>query len=78
MKSSKTDASARNAATFIAMLALLATAFGLLGLAAMVMPQILGLLVVVGGFGFCVLFHYLVWGWWLSGRAARLQPEETD
>lgn len=63
-----------NGATMIALAGLLILACGLWGLVAVVMPtMILFPAIVLGivGFGF---FHYLMWGWWLSG----LEPPEDD
>jgi hypothetical protein len=55
-----------NAATFLALGGLVVLGMGLLGLVSLVLPQALGILLVVGLFVFPVAFHYLVWGWWLS------------
>lgn len=56
-----------NAATWIALFGLLLVGGALLGLTALVMPQFLGLIAVVGGlFVVPIAFHYLVWGWWMS------------
>ena len=60
------DDDGRNAGTFGALLGLMALAWMLLGLVAMVLPQILGLVVVLGGFLGIVALHYLLWGCWLS------------
>jgi hypothetical protein len=54
-----------NAPTILALLGLLAIAAGLLGLVALVLPQIFGLLAVVLGFFAFGAIHYLLWGWWL-------------
>lgn len=59
----------RNSGTFIALFGLLVIAAGLLGLSALVMPQIFGILIVVVLFLGAVAFHYCVWGWWLSAHA---------
>lgn len=56
----------RDAATLLALLALLVVAACLLLLAAMVIPRVLGILVVVFGFFLFGLFHYIVWGRWMS------------
>ncbi len=69
----KSNAAAANAATFLGVFFLLGVVGALLALAAMVNPGILGILVVVFGMGFMMLFHYLVWGWWLTA-----QPSEED
>jgi hypothetical protein len=54
-----------NAPTILALLGLLAIAAGLLGLVALVLPQVFGLLAVVVGFFAFGAIHYLLWGWWL-------------
>jgi hypothetical protein len=54
-----------NAPTVLALLGLLALAGGLLGLIALVLPQVFGLLAVVLGFFAFGAIHYLLWGWWL-------------
>lgn len=68
---------ARDAGTFAA-LALLALVAGLLLLmAALVVPQILGLVLVIGLFGGLFVCHYLVWGWWLR-KALQASEQEAD
>ena len=37
----------------------------LLGLTALVMPAVLGIVLVVGGMLLFGSAHYVVWGWWL-------------
>jgi len=60
--------------TALALLALLAIAGLLIGLGAMVMPQVFGLPAVVFGF-FCFgAIHYLLWGWWLKATP----PDDDD
>jgi hypothetical protein len=54
-----------NAPTILALLGLLAMGAGLLGLIALVLPQVFGLLAVVLGFFAFGAIHYLLWGWWL-------------
>jgi len=56
-----------NMATLIALFGLLLGGAALVGLVALVMPQFLGVLLVVAAlFVAPMIFHYLVWGWWLS------------
>ncbi|OYW17293.1 MAG: hypothetical protein B7Z55_12815 [Planctomycetales bacterium 12-60-4] len=62
-------------ATFTALLGLLFLGALLIFLAALVVPQILGLVLVIVGFGGMLLFHYVVWGWWLSKL---MPPEDKD
>jgi len=56
-----------NGPTILAVLALTGASFGLLFLSGMVLPHLFGLAVVVAGFVSFIAFHYLVWGWWMSG-----------
>jgi hypothetical protein len=63
-----------NAATAIALLGLLLISAALLGLMALVLPQVLGILVVILIFAVPAVFHYLLWGWWLS----RVRDRESD
>ncbi|HTI49425.1 MAG TPA: hypothetical protein VL475_00685 [Planctomycetaceae bacterium] len=64
-----------NAGTFIALFGLILMGGSLVGLTALVLPQFLGLVLVVGGlFVVPALFHYLVWGWWLS----QIKDENPD
>lgn len=55
-----------NAPTILALLALLATGAGLLGLTALVLPQAFGFLAVIVGFFAFGAINYLIWGWWLQ------------
>jgi hypothetical protein len=64
----------RNAATFLALGALVLFVAFLIALASLVMPQILGLVAVVALFAAVVAFHYVVWGWWL-GRMLKDDPK---
>lgn len=63
-----------NAATLIALLALMVMALGFLILVAVVWPAALGFVAVVAGIFLFVSFHYLVWGWWLQ----RLRRDEDE
>lgn len=62
----------RELSTWTALLGLLVISGGLIFLAALVVPQVLGIVLVVLGFGGMFVLHYLTWGWWLS----RLPPPE--
>lgn len=65
----------RDLGTWGALFGLVVIAIGLLGLVAMVAPQLLGIALVIGGFiGFGSL-HYLLWGWWLGRRLTDDQAE---
>jgi hypothetical protein len=63
-----------NVATAIALFGLVLLAAALLGLMAMVLPELLGILIVILIFAVPAAFHYLVWGWWLS----QMREEELD
>ncbi len=65
----------RDAATLIALVCLIAWSVAFVAFAALVMPQLLGVFLVVGLFLGAVALHYLVWGWWLS---AALKMEELE
>lgn len=63
-----------NSATFAALFGLGLVTFGLLGMVAMVLPQVAGLVFVfAGAVGFFAL-HYVVWGWWLP----RMMRQDED
>jgi len=55
-----------NAATAIALVGLLLIGAALLGLMALVLPHLLGIVLVILILAVPAAFHYLVWGWWLS------------
>ena len=77
MNAPRRPAPGGNAATFIALFALLALLGGLLVLSALVLPQMLGLLLVIFGFSIFAAFHYLAWGWWM-GRTRPPAEEDPD
>ena len=64
-----------NAGTYLALMGVLCVAGALLALTAMVNIAFFGILVVVFGFGFLGVFHYLVWGWWL---AKSIVPDDEE
>lgn len=68
--------SQRDLSTFTALMGLALIAAALTFMAALVVPQVLGIVLVVCGFGGMFVLHYVTWGWWLS----RLPPpdEPTD
>ena len=74
MSASRPPERGKNTGTYLALLALLVVAGLLVGLSAMVLPQIFGLLLVVFGFFFFAAFHYLTWGWWMS----RVPPADDE
>ena len=68
-----------DAATAIALLGLVVIGAALLGLMALVLPQLLGIVIVILIFAVPAAFHYLVWGWWMSQiRDEELQREEEE
>jgi hypothetical protein len=73
-----TGRSQSNAPTILALLGLLGVAAGLLGLSALVLPQVFGLLAVVLGFFAFGAIHYLLWGWWLRPLPVEDEVEPAD
>ncbi len=73
----KNSQSARDAGTMTALLGLAAVSLLLVFLVAMVMPQILGIVLVVGLFLGAVALHYVVWGWWL-GTVLKMDDTEIS
>lgn len=67
-----------NAPTILALLGLLAIGAGFLGLVALVLPQVFGLLAVVLGFFAFGAIHYLLWGWWLRPVPSTDETETGD
>ena len=63
----------RNAATFSAMAVVVFVSLGLLGLVALVLPQVLWILLIAAGMGLFAVLHYVLWGRWLT---AKLRDEE--
>jgi CHASE2 domain-containing sensor protein len=59
---SKTEADQR---TLLALSLVMFAALLLLGLTALVVPALLGIVLVVGGMILFGSAHYVVWGWWL-------------
>ena len=64
--------------TLLALAMLVFVALGLLALAALVMPHLLGVILVLGGLLVFGTGHYLVWGWWLPQYLARRDQDQTD
>ncbi|HUE15590.1 MAG TPA: hypothetical protein VMR25_15595 [Planctomycetaceae bacterium] len=67
-----------NAPTILALLGLLVIGAGLLGLIALVLPQVFGLLAVVLGFFAFGAIHYLLWGWWMRPVPIEDETEPDD
>lgn len=59
--------------TFLALFAILGLAAGLLGLTALVLPQVMGFAIVLCGFVLLGTLQYLIWGRWISR-----EPYEDD
>lgn len=64
--------------TLLALALLVFAALGLLALAALVMPHLLGVILVVGGLLVFGTGHYLVWGWWLPQYLDRRDADRAD
>ena len=62
--------------TLLALFALIGMALGLIGLTAIVLPQILGFAAVVCGFIAFGLLQYLVWGRWMPRD--RIDDDDDD
>lgn len=67
----------RNFGTYLALVFLVAVSLGLLSLVSLVLPQVRGLILVIGGFCGMISLHYFTWGRWLS-RIASEQRESED
>ena len=67
-----------NSPTILALLGLLAVAAGLLGLIALVLPQVFGFVAVVLGFFAFGAIHYLLWGWWLRPVPIEDEPDSAS
>ena len=72
---SKSEADQR---TYIALVAIIVIAHSLLGVMALVLPQLFGVVLVVGGIGWFAAMHYVVWGWWLGGYLRRLEEKKES
>jgi hypothetical protein len=64
----------RNAATCLALTGLMACALGFVAFTAVVLPQIRGVILVIGGLSVFFLLHYLTWGRWMS----HMREQEDD
>lgn len=68
----------RNFGTWLALVFLVVAALGLLGLVSLVLPQVRGLIFVLGGFCGMVCLHYFTWGRWLSRMAEQQKALGED
>jgi hypothetical protein len=67
-----------NSGTILALFGVILIGGALLGLVALVMPQVMGIVVVVGGlFIVPLVLHYLTWGWWLSQMKDERAEDES-
>jgi hypothetical protein len=77
-----TDENARQEAdvrTMMAVLMVAVLASLLLGLMAVILPSVLGIVLIVGGMAWFGVMHYLLWGWWLGPYLCRMQnADATD
>ena len=71
----KSDADSR---TLSALLMVVVVASLILGLIAMILPGVLGIILVVGGLAWFGVLHYALWGWWLGGYLRLLEEAETE
>ena len=76
-RKSPTTRNQSNAGTAIALFGLVFMSSAILGLMALVLPELLGVLLVILIFAVPAAFHYLVWGWWLS-QARNNELNELD
>ena len=67
----------RNTATFSAMAIVVFVSLGLLGLVALVLPQVLWILLIAAGMGLFAVLHYVLWGRWLTAKL-REEEERSD
>lgn len=68
----------RNTATFSALAAVVFVGLGLLGLVALVLPQVLWILLIASGMGIFAVLHYVLWGRWLMTKLLNEQPQAKD
>lgn len=77
-----TPVRSRNEGTWLALVMVLGIAGGLIGLVAIILPDIVGLVVVAQLFCAMIVLHYFTWGRWLTKVTAdeaaksRLADEE--
>ena len=64
--------------TFVALLLIVVVATMLLGVMALVLRPLLGVVLVVGGIALFAVMHYVVWGWWLGGYLRRQAERDTE
>lgn len=64
--------------TVLALFALLGAAFGLIGLTALVLPQVAGFVLVIGGFTLLGMLQYLIWGRWMSREIRRDDQDVSE
>lgn len=67
-----------DAPTILALIALIGAALGLIGLTALVLPQVGGLALVVGGFTILGMLQYLIWGRWMSREIRRDDQDASE
>lgn len=71
----KSDADSR---TLSALLMVVVIASLILGLIAMILPGVLGIILVVGGLAWFGVLHYALWGWWLGSYLRRREEAESE
>lgn len=70
----KTREADRN--TMVALLMVASVVTLLLGMMAVILPNILGIVVIVAGLGWFGVMHYALWGWWLGPYLKRMDHED--
>lgn len=76
MSQDQDEQNRRNLATMGALIVVGFCAFGLLGLMALVIPDILWILAVFVGLGVIGLIQYVTWGWMLDKK--RIHDEDDE
>lgn len=72
------EANAKRAAdqrTIAMLIIIVVIAHAMLALMALVLPQMLGVVLVLGGFVWFAVMHYVIWGWWLGGYLRRMSEK---
>jgi hypothetical protein len=64
--------------TLSALLLVVVVASLILGLIAMILPAVLGIVLIVGGMAWFGFLHYLLWGWWLGSYLKRMDEGERN
>ncbi|MBM80883.1 MAG: hypothetical protein CMJ78_09850 [Planctomycetaceae bacterium] len=68
----------RNASTLVALVGVLFVSLCMIGISALVMPQIAAILLVFCGFVFVGVLHYVTWGRWLTRKLRESHEFDDD